>query len=148
MDSDRIEREILIEAPVERVWTLVTEPGWWVGSGDPTGVEVREGATVVSEHEQYGSYPMRIERIEPQRYIAYRWASTLPGQEPRDGNSTLVEFTLAAEGGGTRLRVVESGFASLDAPEETRRKSLEGNIGGWEEELADLRRRAEQPVAR
>jgi uncharacterized protein YndB with AHSA1/START domain len=146
MDNDRIEREILIRAPLERVWAMVTEPGWWVGEGDPTGVELREGQTVVSEHEGYGSFPMRIERIEPMRSITYRWATTFPGQEPREGNSTLVQFTLAPEGEGTRLRVVESGFASLDAPEETRRKSREGNIEGWTQEMDGFRERAEKPA--
>ena len=29
---DRIERETLIEAAPERVWQLLTEPGWWVAS--------------------------------------------------------------------------------------------------------------------
>jgi hypothetical protein len=41
----------------------------------------------------YGSYPMHIERIEPKRYLAYRWANRFPPQEPREGNATLVEFT-------------------------------------------------------
>jgi len=144
MDTDRIEREIVIAAPVERVWSLVTEPGFWVGEGDPTGVEPREGELLVSEHGEYGRYPMRIERIEPHRYISYRWASTFPGEEPRPGNSTLVEFTLAADGGKTRLRVVESGFAALDAPEETRRRSHVDNTEGWATELEGLRERAEQ----
>jgi hypothetical protein len=43
------------------------------------------------------------------------------------------------------LRVVESGFADLDAPEDVRRKSFEDNIGGWDMELDGLKRRAEQP---
>lgn len=28
--QDSIERNITIAAPIERVWDLVTEPGWWV----------------------------------------------------------------------------------------------------------------------
>jgi hypothetical protein len=38
--------------------------------------------------------------------------------------------------------VVESGFASLDAPEETRRSSREGNVEGWSQEMDGFRDRA------
>ncbi|MGW1006637.1 hypothetical protein [Streptomyces sp. NPDC002520] len=30
MNEDRIERETLIAAPLERVWSLVAQPGFWV----------------------------------------------------------------------------------------------------------------------
>ncbi len=147
MVPDRIEREIVIAASIERVWSLVTEPGFWVGEGDPANVELRVGAVLVSEHAEYGRFPMRIEKIEPLHYLSYRWASTFPGEEPGEGNSTLVEFTLEPDHGKTRLRVVESGFAGLTAPEDTRRKSFEDNIGGWAQELDELRQRAEQSGA-
>jgi uncharacterized protein YndB with AHSA1/START domain len=147
MVSDRIEREIHIAAPLERVWSVVTEPRFWVGEGDPAQADLREGALIMSDHGEYGRYPLRIERIDPQRYVSYRWATTFPGEEPREGNSTLVEFTLVPEGDETRLRVVESGFAELAAPEDTRRTSLEGNTEGWASELDELKKRAEQLVA-
>ena len=52
---------------------------------------------------------------------------------------TLVEFTLAPEGDGTRLQVVESGFASLATTEEQRAKNHAGNAEGWRSELGELR---------
>jgi uncharacterized protein YndB with AHSA1/START domain len=90
---------------------------------------------------------VRVEKLEPPTYLAYRWASAFPGEELRDDNSTLVEFTLSPEGEKTRLRVVESGFATLAASDEVRRKALEDNAGGWPEELDALRARAEQLAA-
>ena len=57
---------------------------------------------------------------------------------------TLVEFTLAPEGGGTRLRVVESGFASLATSDEQRAKNHEGNTRGWQHETDELREYAEK----
>lgn len=30
--EDRIEQVIAINAPLDRVWELVTQPGWWVPS--------------------------------------------------------------------------------------------------------------------
>ena len=53
--------------------------------------------------------------------------------EPVDGNSTLVEFTLTPEGDGTRLRVVESGFDTLDTSAEQAERNHADNVGGWTE---------------
>lgn len=147
--EDRIERETLIEAPIERVWALVNEPGWWAVQ-DPSevaGTVAREGETVIAPNSAYGDFPVRVERADPPTYVAYRWASAFPGQELRDDNSTLIEFTLADEAGTTRLRVVESGFGGLAGGDELRRKALEDNTGGWAEEIASLKARAERPAA-
>lgn len=144
MSEDRIERETLIAAPLERVWSLVTQPGFWVAEeADLAGTEAREGESMVATNAQYGDFPVRVERVEPPTYVAYRWASAFPGQELRADNSTLVEFTLTPEGDKTRLRVVESGFAALAASEELRRRALEDNSGGWPQVLDALRARAE-----
>jgi uncharacterized protein YndB with AHSA1/START domain len=62
-----------------------------------------------------------------------------------EDNSTLVEFTLTPDGDGTRLYLVESGFATLDLPEETRATaSYESHSGGWTEVLATMREHAER----
>lgn len=116
MSMDRIERETLIAASLDRVWSLVAEPGFWVADqGTLTGSTAREGESLVAKNAEYGNFPVRVEKVEPQTYLAYRWASAFPGEELREDNSTLVEFTLTPEGDKTRLRVVESGFAALAA---------------------------------
>ena len=147
--EDRIERETLIEAPIDRVWALVNEPGWWAvhDPAEVAGTVAREGETVIAPHSAYGDFPVRVERVDPPTYVAYRWASAFPGEELRDDNSTLIEFTLTDESGKTRLRVVESGFGGLAGGEELRRKALEDNTGGWAEEIASLKARAEQRSA-
>ncbi|MER7078456.1 Uncharacterized conserved protein YndB, AHSA1/START domain [Saccharopolyspora kobensis] len=147
MVPDRIEREIVIEAPVERVWAALLEPAFWLGEADPAGVEVREGGVLVSEHAEHAEFPQRIEKIDPNRYLSYRWASGFPGAEPDSGNSTLVEFTLTEESGATRLRVVETGFAGLAASEEQRRSSFEDNDGGWAGVLEELKEKVEKQRA-
>jgi uncharacterized protein YndB with AHSA1/START domain len=147
MSEDRIERETLIAAPLERVWSLVAEPGFWVADkASLPGTVAREGASMVAKNAEYGDFPIRVEKVEPPTYLAYRWASAFPGEELRPDNSTLVEFTLTPEGGRTRLRVVESGFAALAGSEELRRRALRDNTGGWPKELDALRGRAEQPA--
>lgn len=141
MDNpDRIEREITIDAPLERVWELVVEPGWWVGDGDVSGQRRwRDGHLEVVDDPRCGRFPVRVETVEPWRYLAYRWASGFPGEEPGEGNSTLVEFWLSSDDGRTVLRVAESGFAGIDASEEARGRAVEGNTEGWAQQLDILR---------
>uniref|UniRef100_A0AAU2VL70 SRPBCC domain-containing protein n=1 Tax=Streptomyces sp. NBC_00008 TaxID=2903610 RepID=A0AAU2VL70_9ACTN len=148
MSEDRIERETLIEAPIDRVWSLVAQPGFWVADkASLPGTVAREGESLVAKNSEYGEFPVRVEKVEPPAYLAYRWASASPGVEPGEGNSTLVEFTLTPEGERTRLRVVESGFAALTGGEEVRGQSLKDNTEGWPLELDALKKRAEQPSA-
>jgi uncharacterized protein YndB with AHSA1/START domain len=142
--EDRIEREILIDAPIERVWRLVSEPGWWIGDGDRSAqVITREGDLVVVDDPRYGRWSVLPVSSEAPRHVSYRGGS-LPGQAPAEGASTLVEFFLTEQGGGTLLRVVESGFASLDAPAERRAAAIEGNIEGWRLQLGFAKREAER----
>jgi len=146
MGEDRIEREILIAAPLERVWSLVAEPGFWVADkASLPGTVAREGESMVAKNAEYGDFPVRVEKVEPPTYLAYRWASAFPRAELREDNSTLVEFTLTTAGDQTRLRVVESGFAALAGSEELRRQAVQDNSGGWPKELSALKTRAEQP---
>ncbi|MFC9605437.1 SRPBCC domain-containing protein [Streptomyces niveus] len=148
MSEDRIERETLIEAPLERVWSLVAQPGFWVADkANLPGTVAKEGESMVAKNAEYGDFPVRVEKVEPPTYLAYRWASAFPGEELREENSTLVEFTLTPEGDGTRLRVVESGFAALSGSEELRGQAVKDNTVGWPQELGALKARAEQPSA-
>jgi uncharacterized protein YndB with AHSA1/START domain len=51
--------------------------------------------------------------------------------------STLVEFTLEEVAGGTQLKLVESGFASL--PEAFQEQPYREYEGGWKASLGRLR---------
>ena len=139
--QDRIERDTLIAASQDRVWSLVTEPGFWVA---PTGVTAAVGQTTVAHDEKYGDFPVRVETIDPKSYVAYRWASAYRGEELREGITTLIEFTLTPEAEGTRLRVVETGFAALDGDDDTRRGALKDNTEGWTEVMDAFKKRAEE----
>ena len=139
----QIERETTIAAPVERVWDLLTEAehiGRWFSDAGAE-VDLRPGGRIVLRWAEMGTGVARIVDIEPHRRFSYRWAP-IPeqwGEEPVEGNSTLVEFTLASEGDGTRLRVVESGFEALEGTDEQRRGSLDRNTKGWEVQLGNVR---------
>ena len=69
---------------------------------------------------------LRVERVEEPTVFGFTWhIFGLPEDDPR---RTYVEFTLEPAGAGTRLTVVESGFAQLP----------DGNTDGWAKELGEL----------
>jgi uncharacterized protein YndB with AHSA1/START domain len=139
MVEDRIEREISIAAPVDRVWAVVTEPGH-VGASSSSSAGL--GGRMVVDHGEHGVFPMKIVTVEPPRLFAYRWAPAFPGAEVTGDNSTLVEFSLRPEGGGTLLRIVETGFASL--PGDVAARKYEDNSGGWTHMAERVREYAEK----
>jgi uncharacterized protein YndB with AHSA1/START domain len=144
MVPEQIEREILIDAPLDVVWGVVTEPehvaGWF---SDSAGIDLRPGGEAVLTWEEHGTVPARIEKVEAPNFFSFRWMPAAPGDrdasELREGNSTLVEFSLSDLGGSTLLRVVESGFRELGEPEEEKASFVEKNREGWEWELGELR---------
>ncbi|MEU4496675.1 SRPBCC family protein [Streptomyces sp. NBC_00210] len=151
MSKDRIEREITIAAPVERVWAVLTEPehvGSWFGQGKPTPVDLRPGGTMELDHGQYGQFPTTIVKVDPPHHFSYRWASAFPGEQAVEGNSTLVEFTLTPDGDSTHLRVVETGFAALAIPEDRiDTAGYDSHSAGWTEVVGNFQKYAEQLAA-
>jgi uncharacterized protein YndB with AHSA1/START domain len=142
-DADRIEREILIDAPIERVWALVSEPGWWIGDGDPSHrIVSEEGDLVVVDYPPHGRFPVLPVSSNAPRYVSYRSGDDA-GRPLVEGTSTLVEFFLTEQEGGTLLRVVESGFALLYPSAERRAAAVDDNVRGWEMQLGVAKRDAE-----
>jgi uncharacterized protein YndB with AHSA1/START domain len=145
VNEDRIERDTLISAPLERVWSLVTQPGFWVADeASLTGTVATEGEVVVAKNAKYGDFPVSVEKVSPRTYVAYRWASAFAGEDLREDNTTLVEFTLAQEGDQIRLKVVESGFAALAGSDELRSSALKDNNDGWPQVFDAFKKRAEE----
>ncbi len=142
MNQDRIERETVIQASVERVWQLVTQPGWWIGDGDRSAQTVRrQGELAIVEDPRYGTFPIRTVTVRAPSYIAYRcvWDSQRRTETPDETNSTLVEFWVAERDGATVLRVVESNFKVMQHPED----AIRGNAEGWETQLGIAKRVSE-----
>jgi uncharacterized protein YndB with AHSA1/START domain len=138
MTPQRIEREILIHAPVEVVWAVVTEPehidGWF---SDSVELDLRPGGEAAFRWNEHGDVHGRVEQVEPPHFFSFRWA-VHPGADVTEDNSTLVELSLSAEGDFTRLTVVESGFRDLAGPEDERQRYFDGHRRGWELELGEL----------
>jgi len=142
MALDEIERDALIETDVEHVWTLLTHAehiGGWFGDAG-AHVDLRVGGELVVHWEEHGAVHARFEAIDKPSILAFRWAPFAHpgGTEPVPGNSTLVTFLLLPEGVGTRVKVVESGFASLDCSRHEQRQHAARNGEGWDLELRHL----------
>ncbi len=133
MDQDAIERSIDIDAPAERVWTLVSEPGWWIGEGAvrPHEVEHRDGVDYVIDA-AHGTYPIITQKLDPPHYASFRWLER--DSEP-DGPGTTTEFWIDQRDGGVTLRVRESDFASLGKTGQELRAAIDENTEGWAFEL-------------
>ena len=139
MIPSTVEKEILIEAPVEVVWHLLTEPDqirqWFA---DQAEIELRVGGKGALAFKGQDSYQLQVEAVEPPRRFAFRWVRR-PGLNLRNDNSLLVEFILEPKNGSTRLRVVESGFDAIDWSDEERAKYVEDHANGWQQCLGRLR---------
>jgi uncharacterized protein YndB with AHSA1/START domain len=145
--DDRIERQIDIGAPAQRVWDLVAEPGWYINDGTIVDHRIeRDGGTSVVHDPTHGAFRFRTVELDPPRYAAFRWLSDEPGPDGGEA-STLVQFWIDERADGVTLRVVESGFASLGGSEDDRRRRVAENSDGWETELAAARRHLAGQVA-
>jgi uncharacterized protein YndB with AHSA1/START domain len=140
-DLNRIERQITIIASRERVWDLVTRPGWWINDGEIAEHRIERHGDVCDVHVPVlGRFQVRVVAVEPQSYAAFRWRSDGVTRDV-DGPTTLVEFWIDDNAdGGVTVRVAESGFEELDSTEEVRRRNYDGNVAGWATELAALAR--------
>jgi uncharacterized protein YndB with AHSA1/START domain len=132
---DRIERTVELGHPPGKVWAaLTTAEGLGTWFGNEATIDLRPGGAARMRWANGTAVEMRVERVEEPTVFAFTWPIYgLPEDDPR---RTYVEFTLQPAGEGTRLTVVESGFAQL--PEDAYRKAYDGNTDGWAKELAEL----------
>jgi uncharacterized protein YndB with AHSA1/START domain len=145
--TDRIEKNVLLRAPRERVWRAVsdaTEFGKWFGVAFDGGfaegtrmqgriVPTTVDPEVAKRQEPYtgAAFTLLVDRIEPLRLFSFRWhpfaidAELDYTSEPM----TLVEFRLEDARGGTLLTISESGFDRI--PLARRAQAFEANDEGW-----------------
>ncbi|MEU4604159.1 SRPBCC domain-containing protein [Kribbella sp. NPDC023972] len=132
---DRIERTVEIKHEPAKVWAaLTTAEGLGTWFGHQATIDLRPGGSAQMSWTSGDEAEMRIERVEEPTTFGFTWhIYGLPAEDPR---RTYVEFTLEPIDAGTRLTVVETGFAQL--PEDEYRKSFEANTQGWTSEIDEL----------
>jgi len=133
---DRIERTVELAHPPATVWAALTTAeglaGWF---GNEAAIDLRPGGAAWMRWTGEGfTANMRVERVEEPRVFGFTWH--IYGLPDDDRRRTYVEFTLEPVAAGTRLTVVESGFAQL--PDDAHRKAYDGNSDGWVKELGEL----------
>lgn len=145
-ESDRIERSVKIAAPRARVWQALTDAeefGDWFGC-DLTGQKFAPGqrtrGRIRFKGYEHIFFDVKVERMEPETLFSYRWHPYPmdPGIDYwKDEEPTLVTFTLQdAPGGGTLLKVVESGFDKV--PPGRRLEAFRMNSQGWAGQMENI----------
>lgn len=132
---DRIERTVELAHPPAAVWAaLTTAEGLGTWFGNQAAIDLRPGGSASMTWDGGHRADMRVERVEEPTVFGFTWhIYGLPDDDPR---RTYVEFTLKPAGAGTRLTVVESGFAQLT--DAAYREAYDGNTKGWASELGEL----------
>ena len=132
---DRIERTVELAHPPAEVWAaLTTAEGLGTWFGNQATIDLRPGGAAEMSWDGGHKAEMRVERVEEPSVFAFTWhIYGLPDTDPR---RTYVEFTLEPVDAGTRLTVVESGFAQL--PDDVHGTAFDGNTRGWGSELGEL----------
>jgi uncharacterized protein YndB with AHSA1/START domain len=142
--ADRIERKILLKAPLARVWRALSDATEF---GDWFGVDFKGKAFVAGKplkgHITYPGYEhivmeVFVERVVPQRLLSWRWhpAAIDPAVDYSQEPTTLVVFELEEGEGGIWLTVVESGFDKI--PAARRAAAFRMNSSGWDEQMKNI----------
>ena len=145
VQTDRIEKMILLRAPRSRVWRALTnaeEFGTWFGVrlAGPFTPGKRVRGRVTHKGYEHLTFDITIEQLEPERLFSWRWHPH-PIDTSRDYTTepaTLVVFELADAPDGTLLTVVESGFDRI--PPDRRAEAYRGNEEGWTAQMANIER--------
>ncbi len=143
VSTDRIEKQIEIDAGVTRVWRAITdyrEFGQWfrVDLEGPFVVgEVARGQITYPGYEHV-TMEVIVEAIEPEHRFAFWWRPYAidPNIDYSAEPRTLVEFTLEETLSGTLVRVVESGFDRI--PAHRRDEAFRMNDGGWAAQVKNI----------
>ena len=147
MSTDRIEKKILLRAPLARVWRALsdsTEFGLWFGmrftAPFAPGAVMRgvivptvADAEVAKAQKQYEgtAFEITIEEMQPERLFSFRWhpGAIDPAIDYSVEPTTLVVFTLEPVPDGVLLTVTESGFDQI--PLARRANAFAQNEQGW-----------------
>lgn len=147
MNSDRIEKKIVLRATRERVWQAISDSarfGAWFGvefdgpfvagswlTGRIVPTKVDPEVAKLQEPARGMQFSLWVERIEPMERFSFRWHPFAidPGYDYSKEPTTLVVFELTESEGGILLAITESGFDQI--PIARRVQAFESNDKGW-----------------
>ncbi len=156
MGTDRIEKQVVLRAPMDRVWRAISDSqefGRWFGvridgpfaagtsvTATITGTTVDEEVAELQRPHAGAKATWQIVAVEPPRRLAYRWHpfAVEPDIDYNGEPTTLVEFTLSPTPDGVLLSIVESGFDAI--PAARRSAAFEANSEGWAKQVELVRK--------
>ena len=156
MSADRIEKRVVLRAPLDRVWRAISDSdqfGQWFGvrfdgpfvagasvTATITGTTVDEDVAKLQEPHVGSRATWQIVAVDAPRRFAYRWHpfAVDPDVDYDHEPTTLVEFTLAETPDGVLLTIVESGFDGI--PAARRSPAFEANSEGWSKQAELVRK--------
>ena len=128
--SDTIEREIFIAAPVEKVWELVSVPGWWINDGtlDLESVERLADDRAVVHHSDAGDLLVDRGRVaDVVGRIGGQQARQLDRGQPRGVGARLVELRelLGLPADALTMALIPMGYPAQGRWAEPKRRPVE-----------------------
>jgi len=142
--TDRIEKSIELNAPIERVWRAVTdhnEFGQWFRvklDGPFVAGELSTGHMTYPGYEHI-AWKATVVKIDKPRLFSFTWHPYAidPKVDYSSEPPTLVEFHLTPTASGTHLVITETGFAAL--PPHRQPDALRMNDSGWAEQAQNIK---------
>jgi uncharacterized protein YndB with AHSA1/START domain len=131
-----IEREIRIEAPLEVVWDVITNPkeivNWFA---DEAEIDLRPGGVGFMHFNEMGHHaPLEVVTVEPPHIFSYRWNQKngeASDEAANATNSMLVEFALIEDNGATILRLTEGNLNDVSWSEDEKTAFFNDHSSGW-----------------
>ena len=135
MEYGVIEREIYVEASPEVVFEVVSSPEhvqqWWPDEARYDVVPGAMGEIVFGQGPEASVVQFTVVDALPPRTFSFRW--TNPAGEPAaEGNSLLVTFDLTPSGGGTLLKMTETGFREMGWEVAVLEEQYLDHVNGWD----------------
>jgi uncharacterized protein YndB with AHSA1/START domain len=136
MEFGTIERELFVEASPEVVFEVVSSPDhlkeWWPDDAQYDLMPGSPGEVVFGDRETGGTVvPFTVVEARPPRTFSFRW--THPADQiAAPGNSLLVTFDLTPSGGGTLLKMTETGFREMGWEAAVLEEQYREHATGWD----------------
>jgi uncharacterized protein YndB with AHSA1/START domain len=154
MSTDIIHKQILLRAPLARVWKAVTDSsefGRWFGmrfdapfvagtraTGTLTPTEADPEVAKAQRSYEGTRFEFTIVDLVPRTRFSFRWHpfAVDPKVDYSKEPTTLVVFAFEEQPAGVQLTITESGFDGL--PLARRAAAFGANDEGWAEQIALL----------
>ncbi len=142
-NSDRIEKQIELNAPLQRVWEALTDYhqfGQWfrVQLEVPFVVGRRAYGQITYPGYEHVRMEVEVVAMEPMSRFAFTWHpyAVDPQVDYASEPPTMVEFRLQPSECGVLLFVTESGFDAI--PAGRRDEAFRMNDGGWSAQVKNI----------